>query len=169
MHYVYNFWQSPIGNLFLLANQSHFLALNFVQKSENPEINSYLNKFQPQFAKNDVIILAIAELEQYFCGKLKNFSLPVQPLGTAFQIRTWLVLQKIPYGEVISYQEEALRMKKPKAARAVGQANGKNPIPIIIPCHRVVAKNMKLGGYSCGLDIKSKLLQLEGVKGIEWV
>ncbi len=106
----------------------------------------------------------VEQLEEYFHGNLKRFELGVNPSGTAFQHRVWQALQKISYGEVSSYGELARRIGQPGASRAVGQANGANPIPIIIPCHRVVSSNGSLGGYSGGLSIKAQLLALEGIR-----
>jgi methylated-DNA-[protein]-cysteine S-methyltransferase len=103
----------------------------------------------------------IEQLELYFAGKLENFDLALSPDGTAFQIDVWKRLCDIPYGETISYGELAKRIGNAKASRAVGLANGSNPIPIIIPCHRVIGSNGKLTGYGGGLPIKEKLLALE--------
>ena len=103
-----------------------------------------------------------AQLDAYFAGKLKDFSLPIAPAGTDFQLKVWEVLQTIPYGETITYGQLAERVGNAKASRAVGMANSRNPLPIIIPCHRVIGANRKLTGYTGGLDIKIKLLNLEG-------
>ncbi len=103
------------------------------------------------------------QLEAYFSGKLCFFSLPLFPWGTEFQVRVWNELQKIPYGETITYGELACRIGNSKASRAVGMANGRNPLPVFIPCHRVVGAHGELVGYTGGLDIKIKLLQLEKV------
>ena len=108
---------------------------------------------------------AFGELEQqlhaYFSGELENFTVPLSPEGTPFQQKVWSELLKIPYGETISYGELARRIGNPNASRAVGLANGSNPIPIIIPCHRVIGSDGKLTGYGGGLPIKEKLLALE--------
>ncbi len=109
---------------------------------------------------------AIGELELYFEGELKNFSIPTKPSGTKFEKRVYQELQKIPYGTTISYQELAKRVGSPKAFRAVGNANGKNPTAIIIPCHRVISKNGSIGGFSGGVEIKRKLLKLEGIQNV---
>ncbi len=101
------------------------------------------------------------ELELYFSKKLKSFSIPLKLIGTLFQIEVWQELLKIPYGKTISYKEEAINIKKPKAYRAVANANGKNNLSIIVPCHRVVANNGNIGGYTGGIDIKEFLLKLE--------
>ena len=101
------------------------------------------------------------QLEEYFSGKRKEFNIKLDVIGTEFQKECWNSLLKIPYGETISYSDEAKIIKNEKAVRAVGSANGKNNIPIIIPCHRIISKDGKLGGYSGGLDIKMYLLELE--------
>ena len=102
------------------------------------------------------------QLKEYFAGERQLFDVPLDiPFGTAFQRKVWTALQTIPYGETISYQGIAEQIGHPQAVRAVGGANGKNPISIIIPCHRVIQKDGKLGGYSSGLDMKQYLLQLE--------
>lgn len=101
------------------------------------------------------------QLSAYFAGKAEAFDLPLAPEGTAFQLNVWRQLGEIPYGETISYGELARRIGNPNACRAVGLANGTNPIPIVIPCHRVIGSNGKLTGYGGGLDIKEKLLALE--------
>ena len=103
------------------------------------------------------------QLEEYFSGTRQNFDLPLNPSGTAFQRRVWRALLDIPYGTALSCRELARRVDCPKGYRAVGQANGKNPIPILIPCHRVIGADGTLGGYSAGLDRKRFLLELEGI------
>jgi methylated-DNA-[protein]-cysteine S-methyltransferase len=107
---------------------------------------------------------AHAQLEAYFKGKLREFSLPIAPEGTEFQKSVWKALCDIPYGTTASYKEIAAVVNNPNAYRAVGNANNKNPIPIIIPCHRVIASDGKLAGYGGGISIKEKLLKFEGVK-----
>ncbi len=103
----------------------------------------------------------LSQLAAYFQGKLTRFSLDTAPEGTEFQRRVWQALAKIPYGATISYGELAVQIGNPKACRAVGMANARNPIPIVIPCHRVIGKNGTLTGFGGGLDIKEKLLALE--------
>ncbi len=114
------------------------------------------------FKETALLKEAKAQLDAYFAGKLKDFSLPIAPAGTDFQLKVWEVLQTIPYGETITYGQLAERVGNAKASRAVGMANSRNPLPIIIPCHRVIGANRKLTGYTGGLDIKIKLLNLEG-------
>ncbi len=101
------------------------------------------------------------QLHAYFAGKLFQFDLPVAPLGTSFQKSVWNALMDIPYGHTVSYGDIAAAIGKPKACRAVGGANGKNPIPIVIPCHRVIGADGRLTGYGSGLKIKAELLSLE--------
>jgi methylated-DNA-[protein]-cysteine S-methyltransferase len=103
----------------------------------------------------------VRQLRAYFAGELKDFDLPLAPKGTEFQQNVWAELCKIPYGETISYGELARRIGNPNASRAVGLANGSNPIPVVIPCHRVIGANGKLTGYGGGLPIKERLLALE--------
>jgi methylated-DNA-[protein]-cysteine S-methyltransferase len=102
------------------------------------------------------------QLQEYFAGARRVFELPLNPQGTEFQHRVWRALGEIGFGEVCDYAHIARRIGQPKATRAVGQANGRNPIPIVIPCHRVIASDGTLGGYSGGLPIKRQLLALEG-------
>jgi methylated-DNA-[protein]-cysteine S-methyltransferase len=103
-----------------------------------------------------------SQLEEYFAGERRSFDVPMELDGTGFQREVWSELARIPYGETISYGELARRVGRPSAPRAVGQANGRNPIPIIVPCHRVLASN-GIGGYGGGLDLKRALLAIEGV------
>lgn len=116
--------------------------------------NEILEKKEPFFALEK-------ELQEYFAKQREIFTIPLKLIGTAFQIEVWQELLKIPYGKTISYKEEAINIKKPKAYRAVANANGKNNLSIIIPCHRVVANNGNIGGYTGGIDIKEFLLKLE--------
>lgn len=104
---------------------------------------------------------AARQLNAYFAGTLKTFSLPLAPFGTVFQKKIWRLLCDIPYGQTVSYKDIAIAADNPKAVRAVGQANNKNPIPIFIPCHRVIGANGKLVGYAGGLAIKERLLVIE--------
>ena len=118
---------------------------------------------QPERIETPLLREAKAQLEAYFERRLQKFSLPLFLQGTAFQLKIWKLLQDIPYGEIITYGEIAALSGNPKACRAVGRTNGQNPLPIFIPCHRVVGSGKKLVGYTGGLDIKIKLLEIEGV------
>ena len=118
---------------------------------------------QPERIETPLLREAKAQLEAYFERRLQKFSLPLFLQGIAFQLKVWKLLQNIPYGEITTYGEIAALSGNPKACRAVGRTNGQNPLPIFIPCHRVVGSGKKLVGYTGGLDIKIKLLEIEGV------
>lgn len=107
---------------------------------------------------------ACAQLAEYFAGKRRDFDLPLAPRGTEFQQRVWRALRAIPFGAVRTYGDIAQAIGQPLAVRAVGQANGRNPLPIVVPCHRVIAGDGTIGGYSGGLHVKHKLLALEGIE-----
>lgn len=141
---------SPIGTLQICANEQAVTAVLF-----QPE-ESFIEH------KNKVTINASKQLTEYFSGSRKDFDLPLDATGTEFQRTVWLQLQKIPYGEICNYGDIANRIHNPKAVRAVGAANGRNPIPIIVPCHRVIGANGKLTGFAGGLSTKAWLLQHEG-------
>ena len=111
--------------------------------------------------KNDLTDNVCLQLQEYLEGKRKKFDIPIKLYGTEFQKKVWNELLKIPYGKTVSYEEIAKRIGKPKACRAVGMANHNNPLLIVVPCHRVIKKNKKLGGYALGLDIKRMLLEME--------
>jgi len=110
---------------------------------------------------NELTGRAFEELEEYFLGKRREFDLPLHPDGTEFQRRVWAALREIPYGETRSYSEIAEQVGNPKAVRAVGMANHRNPIAIMVPCHRVIGKNGSLTGYAGGLHLKERLLKIE--------
>jgi methylated-DNA-[protein]-cysteine S-methyltransferase len=121
-----------------------------------------LNKRGSRPPKNQFERRVARELRDYFLGKRRSFTFPVRPAGSDFNQRVWQELARIPYGETCTYGELARKIGRSKAARAVGTANRRNPIPIVLPCHRVVAAGGKLGGYGGGLELKRKLLELEG-------
>lgn len=147
--------QSPIGSLTLVRDQHGLRQVNFPQNGQPAPTDPEWHEDSPAFVE------AIRQLRAYFAGELEEFDLPLAPEGTPFQQQVWQELCRIPYGETISYGELARRIGNPNASRAVGLANGSNPIPIIIPCHRVIGSNGKLTGYGGGLPIKEKLLALE--------
>ena len=109
-----------------------------------------------------VLAACAVQLREYFAGVRERFELPLDPVGTAFQLRAWAALREIPFGETRGYAEQAVAIGAPSAARAVGAANGRNPIAIVVPCHRVVGARGDLTGFSGGLDRKRRLLELEG-------
>lgn len=141
---------TPVGKLMLCADETGISALKFGAQSSRMDASPLLDTAQ-------------RELEEYFAGRRRAFSVPLSIHGTSFQERVWRALMQIPYGETISYGELARRIGNPKACRAVGMANHVNPIPIIIPCHRVVGAKGKLTGYAGGLEIKRILLETEGI------
>ena len=144
--------ESPAGLLRLAADDEALQRLEFVSGKKNTSHPAPTAKILKE---------TIRQLRAYFSGKLEQFDLPLAPEGTPFQLEVWRRLCEIPYGETISYGELARRIGNPNASRAVGLANGSNPIAIIIPCHRVIGSNGKLTGYGGGLPIKEKLLALE--------
>lgn len=111
--------------------------------------------------ETELLAKAAKQLNEYFTGSRKSFDLPLAPQGTTFQQKVWNALKAIPYGETRSYGEIAKSIQQPKAARAVGMANNRNPIALVIPCHRVIGANGKLVGYAGGLEVKEKLLNIE--------
>jgi methylated-DNA-[protein]-cysteine S-methyltransferase len=136
--------------------------------NEDPDSPDFFNKEEPKGAPSenleiDLIKTAEKQLREYFAGNRKSFDLPLEITGTDFQKKVYAELLKIPYGEIISYKELARRVGNLNASRAVGGAVAKNPVSIIVPCHRVVGSNGRLTGFGGGLPMKKKLLELEGV------
>ena len=140
---------SPIGDLLIVYDDSHICGLYFGKEATEKHIH------------NAVIERCVRQLDLYFAGKLREFDLPRRAAGTAFQTATWAALAKIPYGTTVSYGHIAADIGKPKASRAVGGANNKNPISIIVPCHRVVGANGKMVGYGGEVWRKEWLLAHE--------
>lgn len=151
---IYMF-QSPIGWLKLCADKDGITGLS-VQRECTETMESH--KFMRH---SDLLYEAYTQLQQYFAGKRMQFEVPIHNTGTDFQKRVWQELRQIPYGETRSYEEVAVAIGNPKSCRAVGQANNKNPILIINPCHRVIHKNGDITGFGCGTEIKKILLDLE--------
>jgi methylated-DNA-[protein]-cysteine S-methyltransferase len=147
---------TPVGDMLLAAGEEAIVALVW-NKSELKRIGLEAS------AESDSPLLRKAEkqLAEYFSGKRKSFDLPLSLNGTAFQKSVWEALRKIPFGKTWSYQELARRVGSPRAVRAVGSANGKNPVCILIPCHRVVRLSGEIGGYAGGVRNKEILLELE--------
>lgn len=138
---------SPVGALTLTASDKGLQRLEFKGGRHNDD--------------HPVLKKAVRQLEEYFAGKRRAFDVPLDPQGTPFQLKAWRELSKIPYGATISYGEQAKRIGDVRKARPIGQANGKNPISIIVPCHRVIGASGKLTGYGGGLRHKQFLLDLE--------
>jgi methylated-DNA-[protein]-cysteine S-methyltransferase len=152
---AYTTMKSPIGPLLLAGDQGGLRMIHFAsgRRPKSPPRDPVEDR--APFKE------VIRQLQAYFEGKLKEFDVPLVLEGTEFQLLVWRNLQKIPYGETVSYGQLARRIGSPDAARAVGLANGSNPIPIIIPCHRVIGSDGGLTGFGGGLPIKKKLLALE--------
>lgn len=146
-------FSSPVGILYLVASERGLQSIDRL-KQDVPLCQDV--------KKHSILKQAVKELQEYFAGKRQDFSIPLDLQGTDFQKRVWQALQRIPYGQTISYKQLAANIKNPKAVRAVGGANGKNPVCIIVPCHRVIAADGGIGGYSGGLSMKKKLLTIEG-------
>ena len=157
---------SLVGPLTLVAEDGAIVGLYMNLQRHRPE-DEMLGGLDREGRLKEPFTAAADQLDAYFAGDLTTFSLPLAPRGSTFQQRVWAALQDIPYGETESYGELAERIGSPGAARAVGLANGKNPISIVIPCHRVVGANGNLTGYGGGLDRKKQLLDLElAVSGV---
>jgi len=147
---------SPVGVLTLVASDRGLRAVLW----EDDEERIVIQGAAP--ADDDPVLLATrTQLAEYFAGERTDFDLPLDPQGTPFQLRAWQALREIPYGETISYGEQAARLGDPNKSRAVGAANGRNPISIIVPCHRVIGSNGSLTGFGGGLPAKRLLLELE--------
>jgi methylated-DNA-[protein]-cysteine S-methyltransferase len=153
---LYTRCPSSVGPLFLAASEKGLLRLEFDDRVQtlNPKT------MQLQESKS-ALAPYVRELEEYFVGDRREFSFPLDLRGTEFQLACWRSLLDIPYGETCSYLEIAKAIGRPKACRAVGMANNRNPIAIVVPCHRVIASSGSLCGYGGGLDLKRKLLDLE--------
>lgn len=147
-------FDTPLGQM-ALAEESGALTRLFLPGEGIPRL---VSRETPLLSKGRDEILA------YLRGERRSFDLPLDPMGTPFQQTVWAELRRIPYGETRSYAQVAAGIGKPKAVRAVGQANHRNPLPIFIPCHRVIGASGKLTGYGGGLDLKEKLLELEGAR-----
>ena len=147
------FWmfESPVGTIALAAEEEALVRL-YLPNTPTPRLMPH---------KTPLMEWAEGQLMEYFRGERQSFDLPVAPQGTEFQTRVWQALREIPYGQTRSYGEIARQIGSPKGFRAVGMANHRNPLPILIPCHRVVGSNGKLTGYAGGVELKGRLLELE--------
>ncbi len=144
--------ETSIGQVTITEDKGFITGL-YIQKE--------IKKINGKNILSDILQNAFNQLEEYLCGKRKNFDLPLNPKGTPFMQKVWSYLYQIPYGETRTYKDIAVRLGNEKSYRAVGNANNKNPIPIFIPCHRVIGSDGSLIGYAYGLDVKRKLLELE--------
>ena len=149
---------SPVGVLTLVSDGRALIRIHFGKlpaREAGPELTA---------AEDSILARAARQLGEYFDGKRASFDLPLDPAGTEFQKRVWKELSKIPFGRTSTYAELARRIGAPKASRAVGGANGRNPLPIVVPCHRVIGKDGSLTGFAFGIGAKQKLLAHEGVR-----
>jgi methylated-DNA-[protein]-cysteine S-methyltransferase len=162
----YTTMQSPIGPLLLASTEKGLCYIGFgAEETELPALQRWCRKMMMHITpvRDDAMNeTARIQLEEYFAGKRQSFDIPLDMYGTPFQKAVWLELTRIPYGETRSYKEIGLAIGAVKAVRAIGGANNCNPIPIIVPCHRVIGSNGALVGYGGGLAIKEHLLRLEG-------
>ena len=159
-------YETPLGKMIAFANQNALLLLDF-------EDSKYFEKHMEEISQgygviktsnNRVLKLLEKELSQYFKGKLTKFTVPIEFTGTDFQKKVWEELQNISFGEYRSYQSQADAMNRPKSVRAVANANSRNKLCLVVPCHRVIRKNLSLTGYAGGVNRKAALLKLEGIE-----
>ncbi len=153
----YRYLDTPIGRLRLVSTGSHLASIEFEHRHGKPGTDTETT--------DAVLELAAAQLLEYFAGRRRQFELPLAAAGTAFQRQVWDTLAAIPWGELRSYADIARAIDRPTAVRAVGAANGRNPLPIVVPCHRVIGSNGSLTGFAGGLGTKRRLLELEGSLG----
>lgn len=153
----FTYYDSPLGTVTLQANEQGLLGVWFETHTTKPEDLGTQEDSFPIFQS------VKEQLERYFAGEAVQFDIPIAATGTPFQQSVWHALTTIPYGETWSYAQLADAIGNPKAVRAVGLANGKNPVSVIVPCHRVIGKNGKLTGYAGGIERKQRLLAIEGI------
>ena len=148
--------RSPVGPVYIVASSKGLQGV-FWQKQAVRSVE----KLDSKRAEDKLIQQAAGQLKEYFAGKRKEFDIDLNFEGTPFQNRVWRALSKIPFGQTVAYKDIAKSISNPKAVRAVGTANGKNPFCIIVPCHRVIAADGSIGGYGGGIPVKRQLLQIE--------
>ena len=157
MPYIH-YYRSPIGLLKIFAEEECITGLSL-------EAQEGLQEIVSETPPTALLQETCTQLTEYFAGERTSFSLPIKyPHGTPFQHSVWNALRNIPYGETRSYEDIAVAIGNPKAVRAIGQANTRNPILLLVPCHRVINKNGTIGGFGCGVEVKKQLLQLEGIE-----
>ena len=156
---LFSSYESPIGHILLVASDRGLRELLF----DYDRKRLVAARRDPEMMESDAPLADVRlQLDQYFAGTRRDFDIPLDLRGTDFQLRCWNALLKIPYGETRSYAYQARAVGSPRGFRAVGMANHENPVAIIVPCHRVITSDHKLGGYGGGLSVKEKLLELEG-------
>lgn len=157
---IYDEIDSPVGKLTIITSQKKLHAIFWENDRKNTNCEEFISRLIKN-PKEEIIIKTKKQLAEYFQGKRKKFELPLALNGTSFQLQAWNQLLKIPYGKTISYAEQAEKVGDRNKARAVGMANGLNPISIVVPCHRVIGSNGQLVGFGGGLEKKAYLLELE--------
>lgn len=158
MNYSYKYMDSPVGRLTLIASEKGLAAILW----ENDDPNRVHAKAHTEDNNNTFLLETEQQLREYFDGHRDSFSVPLDLEGTTFQKQVWEALATIPYGETRNYKQIAEQIGNPKSVRAVGAANGRNPISIILPCHRVIGSSGHLTGFAGGLETKALLLSMEG-------
>jgi len=148
MTIYYDNFETPLGLMEITANDQAVLSIHFVDQTETVNANAMTD-------------LAKTQMQQYYTGDLEKFNMPMEPEGTEFQKTVWQALITVDYGKTCSYSDIANKIDNPKAVRAVGSANGKNPMTIVVPCHRIIGSNGSLTGYASGVDRKAWLLNHE--------
>lgn len=157
----YTTLKTLIGELYIVAENDKLSAIHFGEEEFLNQEDSREVSFNPS---HEVLVDCSRQLQEYFSGTRTEFDLPLKQRGTPFQMAVWQQLASIPFGETRSYEDIAIAINNPKAVRAIGQANKRNQLPIIVPCHRVIGKNKSLTGYAGSkIDLKEKLLKIEGV------
>lgn len=156
--YLFKVVDSPVRKLTLVASDEGLAAILW----ENDRPHRVRLNIEAEDDRHPVLVETARQLDEYFAGERNNFALPLDMAGTAFQRKVWDALLTIPFGETRSYRQIAEQIGSPTAVRAVGAANGRNPVSIVVPCHRVIGSNGSLTGFAGGLDVKSRLLTLEG-------
>lgn len=162
----YDTLESPVGPLFIAGTSAGLSHVDFMTSAD--ELSAFRARLEAESGEvasrgGDICTEAIRQLRQYFAGERRSFDLPLAPQGTVWQQQVWMALRAIPTGETVSYGTIATRLGRPTASRAVGAANGRNPLAIVVPCHRVIGANRTLTGYAGGLHRKQWLLAHEGI------
>ncbi len=159
---IYTTTDSPLGPLTLAGTQNSLVYLRFPKNEKPIAVPASWKRDDQRFSKET------EQLRAYFAGERDDFDFPLDLRGSEFNLKVWNELLRIPFGEVITYGELAKRIGQPEGAQAVGNANGQNPIPIIVPCHRVIAAKHHIGGFTGGVEKKQLLLQLEKAKNVQF-
>jgi methylated-DNA-[protein]-cysteine S-methyltransferase len=157
MSLSYKYFASPVGKLKLVASETGLIAI--LWENDNPRRVRLTDLVEDN--NQSILVETERQLKEYFAGKRNAFAIPLDMRGTAFQKNVWRALQAIPFGKTLTYGEIAKQLGRPTSSRAVGAANGRNPVSIVVPCHRVIGSTGKLTGFAGGLDTKAHLLTLE--------